>query len=936
MASNTIDTPFVVEPYARSMGSAILFIDAKGCWNVGQFGQPVSSYKQVTSDGKPVNDDTLELTALTVETDGVGFVIYAQSNQDLAKFSEIKLSAGLQVQTTRALSQQELYAAETRYQVDLNENGGIGDQLVLVDDGQNDLYVDGSGAYVIKTAKGTLIPLSFNGEPITIYTLEDYEFEEIFIEDDGSITIYAQDADQEIVKLKSSPSGATSSAPQPVSAEELAAREANAGIDLNGKFDTPLTDGWSAVLKTPTLKNEIESQLANTGRIDHAGLLKLMQVVITGMESSGAGVVGDTMVGDLRLIASRGKALFSSLDLAGNETTYLAYVFDKMVNGSKANQFFTGGQTKVESLGNLSSDSTVAQLALLRDKWLLGKDLPDPRTQGDTANASATAASGVYKTFDGPLFEGGASAFDVNQGSAGTCYLLAALAGIANNSASSLSTVFSSGINTGGNRVWGVRFFDTTGNEVWVSVNDQLVVSDPTDDEASYAKAVGRDAAGNIVPELWVPLIEKAYAQANELGAFGRQGDKNSLFAIEGGLAEPIANLLGGSMSWLSNQNVASINGNPLLNKIDATAGSSLTAELLKAINGGQIVFAASFNNTNEPVTNEKLWTKEHAFAVFDPEPNNPTNTTIQIYNPWGFSTKSQQKNPSNPYLSPFVIEASEVANDGGFWFFTRKLGGSTADDAVLGSDKADTADGGGGDDSIEGFEGNDTLFGGEGNDTLDGGTGADTLGGGEGDDTLSGGEGNDTLNGGEGDDTLDGGAGDDFIDGAEGEDKVVFPGAEADYVVRTDAVSKITTVTSKSGETDTLKNIETISFKVTLGSAATVTQSSITLSGGKFQWVDNKVTSQTPDASTTQVVKYNGAWSASFRADAQALLAWHQNPASPGRNASLDGLSLEVALGALDRGLAGAERAAFIELVGLIADCKIVNGVPLFDGNFG
>jgi len=201
MASNTIDTPFVVEPYARSMGSAILFIDAKGCWNVGQFGQPVSSYKQVTSDGKPVNDDTLELTALTVETDGVGFVIYAQSNQDLAKFSEIKLSAGLQVQTTRALSQQEFYDAEKRYQVDLNENGGIGDQLVLVDDGQNDLYVDGSGAYVIKTAKGTLIPLSFNGEPITIYTLEDYEFEEIFIEDDGSITIYRK---TQIKKLSSS------------------------------------------------------------------------------------------------------------------------------------------------------------------------------------------------------------------------------------------------------------------------------------------------------------------------------------------------------------------------------------------------------------------------------------------------------------------------------------------------------------------------------------------------------------------------------------------------------------------------------------------------------------------------------------------------------------------------------------------------------------
>ncbi len=899
MSTNTTDAPYVVEPYARSMGSAILFIDAKGCWNVGQFGQPVSSYKQVTSNGNPVNDDTLELTALTVETDGVGFVIYAQSNQDLAKFSEIKLSAGLQVQTTRALSQQEFYAAEIRYQVDLNENGGIGDQLVLVDDGQNDLYVDGSGAYVIKTAKGTLIPLSFNGEPITIYTLEDYEFEEIFIEDDGSITIYAQDADQEVVKLKSSPSGATSSAPQPVSAEELAAREASSGIDLNGKFDTPLTAGWSAVLKTPTLKNEIESQLASTGRIDHAGLLKLMQVVITGMESSGAGVVGDAIVGDLRVIASRGKALFSSLDLAGNETTYLAYVFDKMVNGSKANQFFTGGQTKVQSLGNLSSDSTVAQLALLRDKWLLGKDLPDPRTEGDTANASAAAASGVYKTFDAPLFEGGASAFDVNQGSAGTCYLLAALAGIANNSASSLSTVFSSGISTAANRVWGVRFYDTTGNEVWVSVNDQLVVSDLTKTEASYAKAVGRDATGKPVPELWVPLIEKAYAQANELNGFGRDNSKNQMLAIEGGLAEPVANVLGGSMIWLSDKSSAAINGNPLLNQIDTAIESSFTTTLLKAINSGQIVFVGSQNVTKDVTSNELLWTSGHAFAAFDPEPTNPNNTTIQIYNPWGLSTKTLQSNPDNPYLSPFIIQASDIENVGGFMFFTRSLSGSLANDAVLGTDKADKIDASSGDDLINGLDGDDFL---------DGGTGNDTLYGGGGDDTLEGGE---------------------------GTDEVVYPGFESDYSVATDAVSKITTVTSKSGETDTLKNIETISFKVTLGSAATVTQSSITLSGGNFQWVDNKVTSQTPDASTTQVVKYNGAWSASFRADAQALLDWHQNPASPGRNASLDGLSLEVALGALDRGLAGAERAAFIELVGLIADCKIVNGVPLFDGSF-
>jgi len=79
MSANTIDAPYVVEPYARSMGSAVLYIDAQGYWNVGRFGEPITSYKQVTADGKPVNDDSFELTAVTVEIDGTGYVIYAQS-----------------------------------------------------------------------------------------------------------------------------------------------------------------------------------------------------------------------------------------------------------------------------------------------------------------------------------------------------------------------------------------------------------------------------------------------------------------------------------------------------------------------------------------------------------------------------------------------------------------------------------------------------------------------------------------------------------------------------------------------------------------------------------------------------------------------------------------------------------------------------------------
>jgi hypothetical protein len=162
---------------------------------------------------------------------------------------------------------------------------------------------------------------------------------------------------------------------------------------------------------------------------------------------------------------------------------------------------------------------------------------------------------------------------------------------------------------------------------------------------------------------------------------------------------------------------------------------------------------------------------------------------------------------------------------------------------------------------------------------------------------------------------------------------------------VTIDAMGK-GTITLPTAEDKTTEGEETLTLTIQGQSASVLIKDTsptpaipelrITISQGKFQLTEINVASQTPDSAATQVVKYDGAWSASFRADAQALLSWHQDRNSIGRNSSLDGLSLDVALGALDRGLTGAERAAFIELVGLIADCKIVNGVPFFDGNFG
>ncbi|MCE4558125.1 hypothetical protein LXT13_27455, partial [Pelomonas sp. P8] len=77
---------------------------------------------------------------------------------------------------------------------------------------------------------------------------------------------------------------------------------------------------------------------------------------------------------------------------------------------------------------------------------------------------------------------------------------------------------------------------------------------------------------------------------------------------------------------------------------------------------------------------------------------------------------------------------------------------GSSANDALRGTNGVDVMTGGRGNDSLEGRGGNDQLSGGDGNDALYGEDGNDTLDGGTGNDWLDGGNGNNTFLFGRGD----------------------------------------------------------------------------------------------------------------------------------------------------------------------------------------
>jgi Ca2+-binding RTX toxin-like protein len=100
---------------------------------------------------------------------------------------------------------------------------------------------------------------------------------------------------------------------------------------------------------------------------------------------------------------------------------------------------------------------------------------------------------------------------------------------------------------------------------------------------------------------------------------------------------------------------------------------------------------------------------------------------------------------------------------------------GTSGNDKITGTGKADELHGHGGSDVIYANGGNDIITGGDGADGLYGQAGNDTIHGGEGIDKLSGGLGDDVLVGDGGNDWFHGGLGNDRMYGGLGDDTLTF-----------------------------------------------------------------------------------------------------------------------------------------------------------------
>jgi hypothetical protein len=232
---------------------------------------------------------------------------------------------------------------------------------------------------------------------------------------------------------------------------------------------------------------------------------------------------------------------------------------------------------------------------LVRDQEV---ELDDPAMLQEHADAG-----GTYQDINGEVFVDGVSYTDIDQGQVGDCYFLAALSGIALTNPEYIEQM----ITDNGDGTYTVHFGGSMGD---VTVDDDFAV----DGNGNKLYSGTGDGA---TPELWVAIIEKAYAQ--EHGGYG---------PIEGGRTEQAIQEITGQSGF------------------EIVSTSDVTPEQIEtALGEGRIVTASSNTtaNGNGIVSN-------HAYVVLEVR-DGPNGPEVRVYNPWGQTEVG-----------------TDDANDGSFW----------------------------------------------------------------------------------------------------------------------------------------------------------------------------------------------------------------------------------------------------------------------------
>jgi len=285
---------------------------------------------------------------------------------------------------------------------------------------------------------------------------------------------------------------------------------------------------------------------------------------------------------------------FADLKLMVSEFSYPDYVRVlslNVINGNRANALFQGAV-----LGNLSAGSPALRLNRLVDKWFRGADVP-----------SAPLVSNKYAAASGSLFVDDVALTDIKQGQIGDCYFVAPVAAMAHSRPFVVKSMF---IDNGDN-TWTVRFY-SNGKADYVTVNRMLPVSAV----GRLVYASGGQSVTDPRNELWVPLLEKAFAQWNETGKVDGRDGKNTY-----GISS--ASMNGINAGYPEHTYVYLANRRPLM----PSRLSNSTQDLVRGALAAKrpVTVAASINGGG------------HVWVVSGYDASTGKFTT---YNPWGYSDR--------------------------------------------------------------------------------------------------------------------------------------------------------------------------------------------------------------------------------------------------------------------------------------------------------
>lgn len=650
----------VTEPFARKISSAVLFIDKNDQWNVGSVGSSADKMLPVTYLGsRGIDDNTYGLKAISAEAnaDG-GFTLFLGSNAT-GYFRALLDKTGT-VTSVAKLSYDQLFSAEVSYNVDLNHSLGLGSaSTLLTQTGTAEIWVDGYGSVgkIDQAKDGTDQFVKFKavgGSDLKIQELADGKWKITgALTDNGNTNLYGFNDLSKAYAIASFDASGNSISFNTLNPTQVADTVVASKHDVFGTRNVVLgSPKWTSALKTDYIKSYVDSALSNDSWLNQTETVGLIDLVIKTESQKGGSLdkatVSKDIFNDLLYMAEHGASIFRSVSLTLRPNDYLSSVFGSMVEGSDANEFYTGGKNQSVPLGDLKAGDKVSKLQLLENKWLLGLDLPIPKVEGDTAKPGSISSTAVYKEFDGSLFIDGVRPAEIIQGGLGDCYLVSSLLLLARGAPEFLAdAVVDNGL-INGKQTWGIRFYDQGGSPVWVTVDKELPVV-----SKSNSSLLGTSTTTG---ELWIPILEKAYAQANEIGLFGRENTDNAYYAIEGGGGDSLLSLTNAKMTVYQDfpYDQPSTVRSVFVDTKSSTKVAAAAKEIMAVLNAGGIAWIGCDRDAFDK-SGKQTFVGGHAMAVFDYAPSDPNNTTVYVYNPWGISANGDN------YSSPFVVDIAVV-----------------------------------------------------------------------------------------------------------------------------------------------------------------------------------------------------------------------------------------------------------------------------------